>query len=407
MNKKPTFISLFSGCGGFDIGFLKNDFECIGAYDNDSNVVEVYRQNIGNHVFKHDLTKDDLPNKIEEIDVVLSGSPCQGFSNVGLRNFDDPRNSLLLVGGKIAVKYKAKVFVAENVMGSLSGKHKKYWDDLIRYLQSNNFNTKITVCKGVQLGLAQTRKRVILYAWKGNRDIELKYPKLSEKTLRDVISNINGVPNKEFQSFSNNSSDILIAKRIESGKKLSDVRGGERSVHSWDIPEVFGYCTENEKKVLLTIQKLRRKIRRRPNGDSDPVDINVLVEMFPELDIKSIISELVRKEYLLEKEPNHFDIKRSFNGKYRRLDFDSPSFTIDTNFGNPRYFLHPNENRGFSVREAARIQSFEDDFEFIGPINSQFKMIGNAVPPIMAEAIAKNVKVLLNSFYEQNSTESR
>jgi DNA (cytosine-5)-methyltransferase 1 len=92
--RKPTFISLFSGCGGFDLGFIEKGFECLGAYDNDKGVIDVYKKNIGDHVYCHDLSSEDLPNRIGTVDVVVSGSPCQGFSTVGLRDYKDPRNSL-------------------------------------------------------------------------------------------------------------------------------------------------------------------------------------------------------------------------------------------------------------------------------------------------------------------------
>lgn len=394
--KKRTFLSLFSGCGGFDLGFLNEEFECLGAFDNDPAVIDVYKKNIGDHIFNHDLSNVVLPVTSKEVDVVISGSPCQGFSTVGLRKFDDPRNSLLFIGGKIAVNYNARVFVAENVMGSMSGEHKKYWDELIDYLISEGYQTQITICKAEEIGLAQTRKRVILYAWKGSKKIDICYPKQKESlNLRNALLQLNGAPNKEYFNLPE-SSDTLIAKRVSQGQKLCDVRGGERSIHSWQIPEVFGECTDEEITVLTAIQKLRRRIRKRKTGDADPVDLSVLEEFLPGLNVQPLLNGLIEKNYVVEKEPNEFDIKRSFNGKFRRLSLDAPSLTIDSHFGNPRYFLHPTEDRGFSVREAARIQGFPDDFEFTGSLNQQFKMIGNAVPPPMAKEIALNVKLLLN-----------
>ncbi|MEP1779750.1 DNA cytosine methyltransferase [Reichenbachiella sp.] len=393
---RPTFISLFSGCGGFDLGFLSKDFECIGAYDNDQAVIDVYKRNIGSHIINHDLSVPQLPTDTKKVDVVISGSPCQGFSTVGLRKFDDPRNSLLFVGGQIAVKYKAKVFVAENVMGSVSGEHKKYWDELIDFLLGEGYQTQITICRANEIGLAQTRKRVILYAWKGSGEISLSYPNKRESvSLKEAISKINGAPNKEYFNLPE-SNDLLIAKKINQGQKLCDVRGGERSIHSWNIPEVFGECTDEEVEVLTAIQKLRRRVRKRKIGDADPVDLHVLEEYLSNSNVLSLLDGLKKKNYIVEKKSKQFDIKRSFNGKFRRLSLDAPSLTIDSHFGNPRYFLHPTENRGFSVREAARIQGFPDDFEFSGTLNQQFKMIGNAVPPPMAKEIAVNVLNLLN-----------
>ncbi len=398
MNKeKPSFISLFSGCGGFDIGFIENGFECLAAYDNDENVINVYKENIGPHILNHDLTDPKLPTQFNDLDVVISGSPCQGFSTVGLRKYEDPRNSLLLIGGEIAVNQKAKVFVAENVMGSLSGKHKKYWDKLIKYLEKNGYHTKITICRAQEIGLAQTRKRVILYAWIGEKEKEnqIKYSQGKHRSLGDAINNINGAPNKEFVELKFGSEDYLISQRIQPGQKLCDVRGGNRAVHSWEIPEVFGDCNEEEKEVLLKILKYRRRIRKRSVGDADPLHFDSLANLLPDVDLANVLTRLIKKSYLIEKNEHEYDLKRSFNGKYRRLSLDSPSLTIDTNFGNPKYFLHPVENRGFSVREAARIQGFSDEYVFSGKLEQKFRMIGNAVPPPMAGEIARNVIRLL------------
>ena len=128
---KPKFISLFSGCGGFDLGFLKAGFKCAGAFDIDQVALDVLHRNTGSPVYNCDLSSEIIPKSLmDNVDVVLAGSPCQGFSTIGKRKLDDPRNHLLLVGGYIAVKAKPKVFIAENVPGVLSGKHRKYWEEL-------------------------------------------------------------------------------------------------------------------------------------------------------------------------------------------------------------------------------------------------------------------------------------
>ena len=142
--------------------------------------------------------------------------------------------------------------------------------------------------------------------------------------------------------------------------------------------------------VLNTVLRLRRQARRRDFGDADPVSTKVLASMFG-LDI---LAQLVQKGYLRQY-PKFHDLTNTFNGKYRRLEMDGVSRTVDTRFGDCTSVLHPTEHRSFTVREAARIQGFSDHMEFFGTIQEQFRMIGNAVPPPMAFAIAKSVRHLL------------
>jgi DNA (cytosine-5)-methyltransferase 1 len=389
----PTYISLFSGCGGFDDGFQKQGFRCVGAYDIDPTVIEVHRNNIGGPAYVHDLLDPNLPgnHKPGTVDIVISGSPCQGFSTVGQRKVNDPRNKLLLVGGQIAINLKAKVFVAENVMGSTAGKHKKYWEKLEKMMQDNGYATEILKCDATKLGIAQLRKRVIMIAWKGKKKIKIDLPELPAKTLRDVLKDVQGLPNHIVTPVPENDIIYRIAQHIKPNQKLSNVRGGERAVHTWDIPEVFGKVNESEKQLLLLLMRLRRQRRVRDNGDADPVPVQVLQKEFKQ-PVKSILNNLEKKQYIRRIDTNLIDLANTFNGKFRRLSWDKPSPTVDTRFGSPRYFLHPEEHRGFTPREAARIQGFRDDFVLLGTIDQQYTMIGNAVPPPMAEVIARTIK---------------
>jgi len=394
--RKPrnyTYISLFCGCGGFDQGFTKKGFKCLGAYDIDPNVIKVHQNNIPGPAFVHDLLENDLPGNIKpgSVDVVISGSPCQGFSTVGRRKINDPRNKLLMVGGEIAIKLNTKVFVAENVMGSASGRHKKYWNKLIRLLNSNGYNTEVLCCNATDLGLPQLRKRVILIAWRGDKRIDLKLPKLIPRPLREILEGVEGAANHTIATLCPTSEIYKIAKQISPSQKLSNVRGGERSVHTWDIPDVFGPVNSHEKELLLKIMRLRRQNRIRRAGDADPVPLATL-ERECTKSISPIVKSLLSKGYIREQGNECYDLVHTFNGKFRRLSWDGYSPTVDTRFGSPRYFLHPEEHRGFTPREAARIQGFDDDFVFSGSIDQQFTMIGNAVPPPMAEAIAELIK---------------
>jgi DNA (cytosine-5)-methyltransferase 1 len=107
--------------------------------------------------------------------------------------------------------------------------------------------------------------------------------------------------------------------------------------------------------------------------------------------VTAALKGLIRKGYV-RKKGALWDLANTFNGTFRRLEWNKPSHTVDTYFGNPRYFLHPSENRGFTVREAARIQGFPDSFIFFGCEASQYRQVGNAVPPPIARALAATVR---------------
>lgn len=387
-----NYLSLFSGCGGFDLGFEEAGFKSIGAIDNDSNVLNVHKKNLKGKTYAFDLSGGTLPSELEKkkIDVLISGSPCQGFSTVGQRKLQDPRNELLLVGGEIARRYSPKVVVFENVMGSVSGSHKVFWDILMDNLASLNYNFKFLKCFGSDIGMAQIRKRIFLIAWIGNKDLDFEVDLVKTKTLRDVLSDIDDVPNQNEYFKIKDVKTIKIIRRIDSGQKLCNVRGGENSIHTWEIPEIFGKVSDREKYVLVLIKSLRRRIRKRAFGDADPLSL-LEINNHSEIEVDEVVRSLLKKGYLKETDKK-FDLVHTYNGLYKRLEWDKCSMTVDTRFGNPRYFLHPEEHRGFTVREAARIQGFKDDFLFFGTIEQKFKMIGNAVPPPMSKVIAEIIR---------------
>jgi DNA (cytosine-5)-methyltransferase 1 len=387
-----NYISLFSGCGGLDMGFEDSGFTSLGAIDNNSTVLEVYKNNLNGPVYQHDLSSHTLPDNVinSEVDVLLTGSPCQGFSTAGKRQLDDPRNHLLLVSGVLAGKLSPKVVIAENVMGSLAGEHVLYWNSLETKLRGFGYNISYIKCCASDLGLAQIRKRVFLIAWKGEKKIEFKLKTKEKTTLREALTSISGLPNQDLFYEVTDAKVKDLIKTIKPGQKLCNVRGGTSAVHTWDIPGVFGVVTDEEREILNLIMYLRRRIRLRKNGDADPLSSQEIAK-YTTLPVKRLLKTLFDKGFIRILN-NRYDLSHTYNGLYKRMEWTKCSMTVDTRFGNPRYFLHPEEHRGFTVREAARIQGFPDSFVFSGSINDQYKMIGNAVPPPMAKQIAELIK---------------
>jgi len=393
----PSFVSLFSGCGGLDAGFIQAGFRCLRAFDIEKNAIDTHNLNLGDHGYVADLTKaskDDLLSGGRP-DVIVSGSPCQGFSTAGKRDLHDPRNSLLLHGGRLAVALRPKVFLAENVAGALAGAHRTYWDQLEEMLRGVGYQTTTLRINAADLGLAQRRSRVILLAWLKQRDPQFDDLSKQPSTLETVLKGVDGLPQHEKDPLAFGSKHYLIANRIKGGQKLCNVRGGDTSVHTWEIPEVFGRTNAAERRVLEATLRLRRRDRIRDFGDADPVSVSTIRKEIG-MSAAPLVKILVEKGYMKRVEGRAVDLVHTFNGKYKRLDWTNASLTVDTKFGDPRYFLHPSEHRGFTVREAARIQGFSDDFIFSGRAKDNFRMIGNAVPPPMGRYLAKTVKALLS-----------
>lgn len=333
---------------------------------------------------------------VEHVHAVFSGAPCQGFSTAGNRIYSDPRNNLLVRGGELALALNTEVFVSENVMGSLSGNLKDYWNSLEKLFISHGYSTDFVKINCLDIGMAQMRKRVLFFAWKDSSK-SIEWPKKqSPRNLSDVLNGVEIAPNNIGYQIGSDDEKVKIAKRIGQAQKLSNVRGGKRAIATWQIPEVFGEVNNDEESILVSLRNLRRRNRLRKFGDADPVDLEALIDEHGE-DVVCHLENLIQKGYVRYKDLNRYDLTRTFNGKYRRLSMNEPCTTVDTRFGNPIYFLHPEEDRGFTVREAARIQGFPDDFVFDGSLVEMYRMIGNAVPPPLSEIVADIVRNQLMS----------
>ncbi len=385
----PTYISLFSGCGGLDVGFAKHGFTCVGAFENNAAAARVHKSNLDGPVWEEDLSTIQV-SCLPRADVLIAGPPCQGFSTAGRRDPNDPRNQLLLRTAKLAAALAPSVVIIENVTGVVAGSLSVFWADTKKYLAAAGYCTQDIRFDSSTLGVPQIRCRQLLVAWNTKFDGKVELPSLSSRTLRDALNRVAGLPNHEPKWLEPQSDGHKIAKRIRQRQKLCNVRSSERSVHTWEIPEVFGKTNAFERSILKMLLLLRRRNRCRDFGDADPVSARTLYNQILR-PVSASLGSLIQKGYV-RRVGNCYDLAHTFNGKYRRLAWDHPASTVDTRFGDPRYFLHPVENRGFSVREAARIQGFADDFVFDGTIAEQFKMVGNAVPPPVSAAIAAFVR---------------
>ena len=391
MGGKPTFISLFCGCGGLDVGFEQAGFRGVGAFDVDPVAISVHSANLRGPSLVRDLSNETMAGIARRNpDVVVAGPPCQGFSTLGKRDPADPRNSLLVVAARHAVRLGPAVIVIENVSGVVSGHHSRYWDQAREIISRSGYATLTRLVVSSEFGVPQIRRRMLMIGWR-TKAVEPSLAGTVERvTLRQALQDVAGQPNHMPKYLVEGTDDHCIASSIGPHQKLCNVRGGERSVPTWEIPCVFGRTTSKERELLVAIQKLRRRIRKRDYGDADPLSV-AEISLHLGWDASLLVRRLVVKGYL-RTFGQRFDLAHAFNGKFRRLAWNEVAPAVDTRFGEPRYYLHPEEQRGLSVREAARIQGFPDDFVFAGTRAAQFRMVGNAVPPPLARTIALTIR---------------
>ncbi len=326
-------ISLFSGAGGLDLGLIQAGFNIVFANDILKPAIENYRFNIG-EIHEGDITKldiDSLPNA----DVVVGGFPCQPFSNAGNRlGTEDDRGNLYLEVLKVIDAKHPKVVVMENVRGLLSMKNKdgsKLIDTIVYLLENTGpgYQVNYQLLKSSDYGVPQNRFRVIIVAIRKDLEIEYQFPE--------------PLPYQY--------------DKLTVGEAIKDVDNLPNQEEVWEL-------SPQSKKIVKFI----------PEGGSWK---NVPYDELPDR-MKRIRDNMKRYH-----SPNF----------YRRFARHEINGTI-TAAATPENsgILHPTEDRRYSVREIARIQSFPDSYIFVGDsIASKYKIIGNAVPPKLAEVIGQSI----------------
>ena len=360
---KFKVLDLFCGAGGFSAGLdMIDNFTTEVGLDFDKYAIETFAKNFPNAAsICGDILSQDVKNqvihesKIRGVNMIVGGPPCQGFSlkgkNLGL---DDERNFLFKEYLNLVKEIQPEVFIIENVKNILNSSSHYFRDEIIKEIEGLGYIVNHGVVNAKNYGVPQNRERALFIASK-TKFINFPNPHEETTTVRDAISDLayleSGEGNILSDYLNNSKSDY---QRMLRGKKLQYHKASE---HSQDA-----------------IDKLK------------------------------MIPPEKGKEYL----PKELLGKQKFSTTWSRLEWDNISPTIDTRFDTPSNGKnsHPYLNRAITPREAARIQSFNDDFYFCGPKVAVCKQIGNAVPPLLAKAIGEQICSELGNdvISEQNYT---
>jgi len=387
-NNRPKVVSLFSGCGGLDLGFINAGYDVIWANDFFNEAVETYKKNIGEHIILGDISKISSSDIPDSFDILLGGFPCQGFSIANIRrSMDDERNFLYKEMLRIMKDKRPKFFLAENVKGLLSMHKGKIIEMIVNDFKKIGYNVDYKLINSADFGIPQQRERVIIL---GNRiGIENKFPKPTHAdryiSVKEVVGDLANLRTRD-ESFKNK--NTMIHNHIARTNVHDKFWGRKYKINQHDICDylkhwrnIKGISTKEIDKHFGYKYTAGHWFRKDNNSGSIPNpedwrELKKILKFDNRYDQK--VTELELK-----------DIK--FEQSLRINNWDTPSDTITAT--GPE--IHPNKKRRMSVRECARIQTFPDDFIFYGSLGNMYKQIGNAVPVLLAEKIAKVIKTNL------------
>lgn len=335
---KPKFIDLFSGAGGFLRGFMDAGFEPVFSVEKWEPAIETHKLNYPNvKLIDKDIKeiKNSELAQYKDIDIIIGGPPCQGFSTIGKRLVKDPRNELVFEFIRFVNVIQPKIFLMENVKGLLSS-HNGELRDIIKNEFENIGYHKIQcqVLCAADYGVPQLRYRVFFMGIRNDIDVDLQFPDPIIKS-KDKYKTV--------------------------GEAIMDLVGKENTIAN--------HVPMNHKPIV------KERMKYIPEGSGLPAD-----------GLPEHLSYGARQDFKDSKVKN-------FSHVYKRLHRQYPATTMVP--GHNAFPLHPTEDRSLTVREAARIQTFPDDVVFCGSRQNQCIQVGNAVPVKLAYELAKNLKKYL------------
>ncbi|WP_431109139.1 DNA cytosine methyltransferase [Winogradskyella poriferorum] len=401
-----NFIDLFSGAGGLSEGFIKAGFNPIAHVEIDSNACKTLETRLTYHKLNeenkldyyhdylleklsrekfisnfsnHEISKSVINSAIggennteifkrinelatdREIDLIVGGPPCQAYSLIGRardknKMRDDSRNYLYKEYAKFLKEYRPKVFVFENVLGLITANNGKFFKNMKAYFKRIGYELNYSIETSSDYGVLQKRKRIILIGWR--KDIDFKFPELNTEkegdwTVNDLLT------------------DLKILKPGEQNNITKYRDNTTDYLSKFDLRNGIDYVTQHI---------------ARPHNNRDLEIYKIAINKFEK-------GERLKYPDLPERLKTHNN-QKSFVDRFKVVDGNGLSHTMVAHIAKDgHHYIYPDKKqvRSLSVREAARIQSFPDDFFFEGGRTAAFKQIGNAVPPLMAKEIANKI----------------
>lgn len=355
--RQPIAVDLFCGAGGLSLGLKQAGFQTILANEIEQDFASTF---LANHPETSLLVRDvhevdfgremkGLGLKPGDFDLLAGGPPCQGFSTVGKKDVDDPRNSLFQQYLRAVHELSPKIILFENVSGFKLLYNGRMFSKLLENLDSMGYSTASSVLDAVWFGLPQYRQRTIVVGWKSRCSFRFPEPTngfgfLVDKpyvTLMEAISDLPPLrPSEERHEY-------LVPAENDFQKSIRS-----------DCTELTEHACANYG------ERMRRILSLIPPGGT----------------VDDLPLELRPKSY--------------FRNTYARLLPNRPAPTITRNFGTPSSSrcVHPYQDRALSTREGSRLQGFPDDYVFIGSKGSKNLQIGNAVPPVFGALLGNAIK---------------
>lgn len=349
---KYRVLDLFCGAGGLSLGFKLAGFQIVGGIDFQQDAIYTHEKNFKNSISICGDIKEISDDKVKElyenkVNIIIGGPPCQGFSAGNRQQIEnDPRNKLFFEFIRFVRILQPKAVVIENVRQILTKDKGFAKTKIFEILEELGYNVDVRVLKASDYGVPQNRNRAIFIGLKKEYG-KIDYDKIKKISIPVTVKEAIG----ELYELENKNTNIITIKPLTKFQKY--VRSKDNMIFNHDIK--------------YPNQEVQDRINFVPQGGN--------WQNVPE---------------------NMWKTKRNnrHSSAYRRLDENKPSITIDT--GHMNYF-HPLYNRVPTVRESARLQSFPDDFIFVGTPTSQLRQVGNAVPPLMAKAVAELIKETLEN----------
>lgn len=348
-----SYFDLFSGAGGWSVGFTKAGYSHLGMYEKNESACQSARYNFGDIVHEVDLANHKNIT-FPKADVIIGSPPCQGFSNEGKKQKNDPRNDLVWVFLDIVERIKPKAWIFENVPGFKRSYKGHFYNELVARLNGSGYKWRDYILNAADYGVPQVRQRFVIIAM---RDNEPTPPPITHGEDQDLI-------------------------------------GRDRYINLWDAisdlpPPTLGDRVgsyEYKSPPSSLYQRWARAGSERIENHTAQNHSPRVLDKIMAVPVGGNMSHIV----------SQFDENKvHYEGGYRRARKDTPSYTAYWTRGMTS--IHPEQHRFLTPRECARIQSFPDSFIFKGTTIENYTQICNAVPPLVAYAVAKHLQVLLQA----------